>query len=172
MGASGCSVGPGPSWVVCAKAPNDSRPEKAKSKIANLAASLFFILTSRPTTFRKYISAKSPIRRLATAMPKAGFSGPTTSLFSVAKQSREVKETGNSDRVGRPRPTVVVFGHLSPLHPFRIHAVKPMHTFLLSDAIPAARITTRSEISLYCLADRDILDLNLIAEFHRGFCGG
>ena len=53
------------------------------------------------------------------------------------------------------------------LHPLRIHAMKCMHAFLLLHAVAAPRIAARTQILLHALADGNIFDLDLVAEFHR-----
>src|SRR6202021_1601021 len=56
---------------------------------------------------------------------------------------------------------------LTSLHRLDIHPMKRVHAFFLFHAVASARVASGSQILLHGFADADILDLNLLAEFHR-----
>lgn len=50
------------------------------------------------------------------------------------------------------------------VHFLRVHSMKGVHPFLLLHAVPSTIIAAGAQVPLHGLADRDIFDLNLIAE--------
>src|SRR5262249_43190688 len=67
-----------------------------------------------------------------------------------------------------PRPSI----NSTLLHALGVHPVEGVYTLLLLHTKPSTLVTAGAEIFLHGLADPNIFDLNLIAEFDRGFrCG-
>src|SRR5580658_7557408 len=64
IGALGCSVGPFPSSVVCARAPMHKTPANIKAKIAKLAKNLFFMSNLPPSQPTSPAQTNSPDARI------------------------------------------------------------------------------------------------------------
>src|ERR1700730_4774712 len=58
---------------------------------------------------------------------------------------------------------------VSHFHPFRIHPMERVHASFLCHAEAPTRVAAGAQVLLHDFADADILDLNLVAEFHARF---
>jgi hypothetical protein len=93
MGALGCSVGPAPSWVVCAIAPSEKAPDTAKTKTAKFARNRFFIshlLSPIPKKPKRNTNLQRKIRNCNAKL--RGKSGPQVVCYQWGKTKTTSEE--------------------------------------------------------------------------------
>jgi hypothetical protein len=127
-------------------------------------------MTSGPNAFQSCMNAKSyDLENRNSRAKDRESSEPQLLCFQLERDGNQQEEEGYIRGIGRPWPTLVVFSHLGTLHEVGVHPMKSVNSFFLFDAESTARVTARSQILLHGFADPDILNLNLMAEFHRRF---
>jgi hypothetical protein len=117
MGALGCSDGPGPSSVVCAKAAIDPTLASAKVKIANFDKTLDFIANPSDRSNRiipSCIIRFQEISHLKKSNCRAKAKNRARYMSNVFNADERGMKRGKTkfSQIGRPQPEVVVFNQL------------------------------------------------------------